>query len=92
MQCPKCQEDCHQESVDVGVGTIYGPWGCICGWSEWPEYDSSNGPSPASLEHPDYYVDSCGGMQRKSAIAEKLDYFGLDGQKIIEEYFNGNSR
>ena len=31
-----------RESVDVGVGTIYGPFGCEeCGWSEHEEYDLS---------------------------------------------------
>jgi hypothetical protein len=47
-QCPKCQnEELHRESADVGVGVIYGPWGCPqCGWSESEEYDLSGGKSP----------------------------------------------
>ncbi len=33
--CPKCGADCWRESADVGVGIIYGPWGCPeCCWSE----------------------------------------------------------
>jgi hypothetical protein len=40
--CPKCGDDCWRESVDVGVGVIYGPYGCSCGWSEHEEYDSSD--------------------------------------------------
>jgi hypothetical protein len=44
MRCEKCDNECTQESCDVGVGTIYGPWGCqYCGWSECEEYDRSEG-------------------------------------------------
>ena len=32
--CPHCGEACDREEVDVGVGTVYGPWRCPgCGWS-----------------------------------------------------------
>lgn len=42
--CPHCAESCDRESCDIGVGRIYGPWGCSnCGWSEYPEYDSRAG-------------------------------------------------
>jgi hypothetical protein len=42
--CPYCDSLCDREHVDVGVGVIYGPWGCShCGWSEYPEYDSREG-------------------------------------------------
>lgn len=35
MACPNCGADCWREDADVGVGIIYGPWGCPdCGWSE----------------------------------------------------------
>ena len=47
--CPNCgpHDDLWRDSVDVGVGTIYGPWGCpICGWSQDDEYDLSNGRDP----------------------------------------------
>lgn len=37
--CPVCGEDCWRDSVDIGVGIIYGPWGCPCGWSESDEYN-----------------------------------------------------
>jgi hypothetical protein len=37
--CHACGDQAWRESVDVGVGVIYGPWGCYCGWSEWPEYN-----------------------------------------------------
>ena len=40
MQCPKCSTECHRDEADVGVGIIYGPYGCPgCGWSEDPHYD-----------------------------------------------------
>lgn len=46
--CPKCQNtEIYQDSVDVGVGVIYGPMGCPdCGWSEDSTYDLSEGQSP----------------------------------------------
>jgi hypothetical protein len=38
--CPNCgAEDLWRDSVDVGVGVIYGPYGCPCGWSESDEYN-----------------------------------------------------
>lgn len=43
--CPRCWTDCYRDSADVGVGIIYGPWGCPrCGWSEDERYDLTNGP------------------------------------------------
>lgn len=42
MKCEKCGTDCRRDEVDIGVGIMYGPWGCPdCGWSEQPEYDVS---------------------------------------------------
>lgn len=87
MDCPKCGEGCCRDDVDVGVGVIYGPWGCACGWSEDPYYDSSGGESPAAKEHPNHYVDSTGGMTPHKAIADGLKRFGLDGEDIIETVF-----
>ncbi len=54
MKCPNCEKqgidsECHQDSVDVGVGVIYGPWGCPeCGWSEDSEYDLSDDKDPVN--------------------------------------------
>lgn len=88
MICPKCREDCDRDEVDVGVGVIYGPWGCYaCGWSEYADYDRSNGPSPAQLAHPDHYVDSQGGLTPLAPIAAKLDHFGLPGDELVNEAF-----
>ena len=45
--CPKCGGDTHQDCVDIGVGRIYGPRGCIeCGWSEDFDYDIIDGKNP----------------------------------------------
>lgn len=42
--CPYCEELCAREEADIGVGVMYGPWGCSnCGWSENPEYDCRGG-------------------------------------------------
>jgi hypothetical protein len=50
-ECPKCGSDnCYRDAVDVGIGIMYGPYGCSdCGWSEsnpsdYPELD------PAKLD------------------------------------------
>lgn len=59
--CPKCSSRVWRDSVDVGVGVIHGPYGCVqCGWSESKEYDLSNGSSPAQLENPQHKVDQWG--------------------------------
>ena len=44
-KCPKCGcDDLWREEADVGVGIIYGPYGCPeCGWSESSAYDLSEG-------------------------------------------------
>jgi hypothetical protein len=41
--CPSCGAACWRESCDVGVGVIFGPWGCECGWSEDPRYNQLTG-------------------------------------------------
>lgn len=59
--CPKCSSPVWIESVDVEVGILHGPYGCPeCGWSEWEEYDISNGTSQAQLNYPNYLVDQWG--------------------------------
>lgn len=76
--CPKCGEEVYRESADVGVGVIYGPWGCMmCGWSEDPRFDSSEGESKASKEHSDMLVFSDGTMMRKEGISENLERLGI---------------
>lgn len=70
----------------MGVGVIYGPWGCGCGWSEAPEYDRSSGRSEAEHAHPGFYVDSMGGMQRVTAIADKCERFGIDPEVVLRTF------
>lgn len=62
MVCPKCGEETWRESADVGVGVIYGPYGCDCGWSEWSHYDYSEGESTAQKENPGFFVNSRGAL------------------------------
>lgn len=59
MKCPKCGEMCGRDEADVGVGIIYGPYGCYCGWSESPEYDVSEGPR---LDSAGNEIDQWGGL------------------------------
>jgi len=66
--CPECKSetDCFREEADVGVGIIYGPYGCYnCGWSEDKYYDKRNGKSEAEKDNPNFLVTSRGAMYRK---------------------------
>lgn len=82
--CPKCGEECDRQSVDVGIGIIYGPWGCSnCGWSEHPEYDSSEGESPAQKANPDRVVDQWGCLHTKSYLDAGIS------RGIGSEHWNG---
>lgn len=58
MDCPRCQRPASRDEVDVGVGTICGPFGCYCGWSEDEWYDVSDGPK---LTAEGYELDQWGG-------------------------------
>jgi hypothetical protein len=57
--CPKCGGDCWRDSADVGVGIIYGPWGCPCGWSELPEFDLSTAPHPRTDQYGGFHPKGC---------------------------------
>ena len=88
MNCPKCECECFRDSVDVEVGVIYGPYGCPeCGWSESPEYDRSEGLSPAQKKYPKYYVDQWGGMTPIQGIIDKCSNFGIP-KETVEEAFD----
>jgi len=92
MQCPKCGEDCDRDSADVGVGVIYGPWGCMCGWSEDPHYDASAGPSPAQLESAtDRWVDSRGNSHSVTRVAENLKNFGIP-EDLVRDVFDNRPK
>lgn len=69
MTCPNCGRDCWRDSADVGVGIIYGPYGCPCGWSESAEYDVSEGPKLA--EH-GYELDQWGGATPPQILESDL--------------------
>lgn len=79
MECPKCNGECYRDEVDVGVGVINGPWGCMkCGWSESPKYDLSEGQS--AVREDGSAIDQYGGlypakssMARAYRLAEDID-------------------
>lgn len=60
-KCEKCGDtELWRDSVHVGVGVIYGPWGCpTCGWSQDEEYDLSNGQNP--VDEKGGVIDQFGG-------------------------------
>ena len=87
MNCPKCNSECDRDEVDIDVAVQCGPYGCpSCGWSEWPEYDCSEGASPKQQANPEWYVDQWGGMQRISAIAASAERFGIP-REVTEQVF-----
>jgi hypothetical protein len=61
MKCPNCTRECWRDSADVGIGVMYGPWGCPCGWSESDEYDQLNETNRA-LTPTGYRKDQWGGL------------------------------
>lgn len=84
MRCLNCNEQCDRDEVDVGVGIIYGPYGCgYCGWSESEEYDRSKGKSKYEQENPEWIVTPTGNAYRKSALEDKLKHFGIDPKEIF---------
>lgn len=56
--CPNCGCGCSRDEADIGVGIMYGPWGCPCGWSEDPCYDVRGG---ARVER-GHAIDQWGGL------------------------------
>lgn len=57
MDCPNCEEkNLGRDEVDIGVGIIYGPYGCYCGWSEAEEYNQLlDGVKPSTDPFGGYY-------------------------------------
>lgn len=52
-ECPNCkspQVSRDEVSVVAGYPPLCGPFGCVCGWSEYEEYNQLNGPT---------YQDGC---------------------------------
>lgn len=69
VQCSRCGRDCWRDSADVGVGVIYGPWGCPCGWSESAEYDVTAGPK---LTSEGYELDQWGGATPAQILESEI--------------------
>lgn len=69
--CPRCNETgLYRDSADVGVGIIYGPYGCpCCGWSENEEYDLQKG---GGLQDDGGYLDPYGGYWPKDNPVSKM--------------------
>ena len=69
--CGNCGEDgCWQESVDIGVGVIYGPKGCpVCGWSEDDEYNLAKRES--ALDEKGGAIDQWGGYHPPGSLTAK---------------------
>ncbi len=57
--CPNCGSDhVDRDAVDIGVGTQYGPLGCLdCGWSEQGQGEQSEAEARAESEIIDRLYD-----------------------------------
>lgn len=80
MKCPKCGDDCWRDSCDVGVGVIYGPYGCPCGWSEDRELDRTSGGH--GNQTPGWWTDQYGVSYSIDRVVENCERFGLDGSVV----------
>lgn len=80
MTCPKCGRECDRDEVDVGVGIIHGPYGCVCGWSEDNRYNVF---SEEFIKVDGYVVDSKGGL---TPIDRPMRGFKLKGQTESGEW------
>lgn len=78
--CPKCNGETHQDSVDVGIGVMHGPRGCIvCGWSESSEYDLSDGKSP--VQENGGVLDQFGGLHPAGSLYALAHKWDPDGSR-----------
>ena len=41
--CPKCGSNIYSEGIDNGIGYVYPPLHCECGWSEMCSYQDEEG-------------------------------------------------
>jgi hypothetical protein len=69
MDCPRCKLPAYRDEADVGVGIIFGPFGCPCGWSESAEYDVSAGPK---LNGQGYELDQWGGATPPQILGSEI--------------------
>lgn len=66
--CPECASECERDKADVGIGIMYGPWGCRCGWSEQEEYNYAGKSAPI---RDGCRIDSRGGLTPLPPEVEK---------------------
>lgn len=38
--CPKCENEIYSEGINNGVGYVYPPFHCECGWSEMCAFEN----------------------------------------------------
>lgn len=76
--CPNCGEETWRDSADVGVGVIFGPYGCSCGWSEWDEYNQllGNGGRQANGGYTDPYGVHWPSRNPVTALMKESETFG----------------
>lgn len=75
-QCPACGDvGIWREEADVGIGILYGPYGCQCGWSEDSEYDCREGRKDAPASSPGWQADPWGGITSDERVAENNAFF-----------------
>ena len=65
MICENCGEEAWRESCDVGVGVIYGPYGCPCGWSEDDRYNLLDGQKTTEKGG---FLDQWGGLTHNAKL------------------------
>lgn len=64
--CPNCGEEASRDSAHIGVGVIYGPWGCACGWSDDPDYNQLD-PENTKPNKRGGYKDQWGNLHPKGS-------------------------
>ena len=78
MNCPNCGCEAYRETCDVGVGIIYGPWGCPCGWSEDERYNQLDGDN---YTEQGYKLDQYGGATPPNGYGIKPDGVGCTNKE-----------
>lgn len=56
--CPKCGEKVYSEGINNGIGYVYPPFHCECGWSEMCSFQDKEG-----CKKCDQYEKCFGGMK-----------------------------
>lgn len=83
MNCPHCKEPCQRDEVHNGVGMMYGPYGCICGWSEDERYDCRKERAEGTYKIKDGgYLDQYGGWTRIPTKANPIDWDGTNPDEM----------